>query len=272
MSNRTYNTFNQWGGDTAPWHDGGLWIIGGREGQNVVALNVSSHDDGSTLVGTMTYAGEGPIGFRGTLASPGSNTFNVENQWGGDSAPWHPGGMFLLGTRGPQPVLAIDISSPDGGETLQGMITYAHEGPIGFKATHENSGNIYLTHNQWGGDSAPWHFGGLYVIGGRPDQPVVSINVESSDNGATLTGTMVYASEGPIGFRGTRITPTNYTVENQWGGDSAPWQQGGKMILAYRFDQAVVSLQISSTDDGTTYTGTTTYIGEGPIGFKAEKI
>ena len=44
------------------------------------------------------------------------------------------------------------------------------------------------------------------------------------------------------------------------------------MILAYRFDQAVVSLQISSTDDGTTYTGTTTYIGEGPIGFKAEKI
>jgi lectin domain-containing protein len=41
--------------------------MGTRSGQNPVALNVTSSDDGKTLTGAMTYAGEGPIGFNGTL-------------------------------------------------------------------------------------------------------------------------------------------------------------------------------------------------------------
>lgn len=61
----------------------------------------------------MTYAGEGPIGFRATLS--GNNTYQVENQWGGDSAPWHPGGNWILGSRQNQNVVALDINSDDGG-------------------------------------------------------------------------------------------------------------------------------------------------------------
>src|SRR5919198_1607718 len=87
-----YQVQNQWGGSSAPWNQGGKWIIGTRSGQNPVALNVTSSDGGKTLTGTMTYAGEGPIGFEGTIQ--GSNNYEIQNQWGGSSAGWHEGGFL----------------------------------------------------------------------------------------------------------------------------------------------------------------------------------
>lgn len=123
---------NQWGGSDAPWQPGGVWRIGGRSDQRVTALNVSSDDGGQTLAGTMTYEGEGPISFMGYLVSP--NTYIVENQWGGSDAPWHPGGIWVLGGRDAQNVVAIDVSSDDGGLTLNGTMTYDGEGPIGFRS------------------------------------------------------------------------------------------------------------------------------------------
>lgn len=130
LQHNNYATQNQWGGNSAPWHDGGTWVIGARDNQHVVAMAVSSNDGGQTLNGTITYEGEGPIGFKAT--NTGNNTYQVQNQWGGNSAPWHAGGAWLLGCRGNQSVVAINIASTDGGKTLNGTITYAGEGPIGF--------------------------------------------------------------------------------------------------------------------------------------------
>jgi hypothetical protein len=62
-----YAVENQWGGNSAPWHPGGEWVIGGRDSQNVVALSVKSEDGGLTLSGTNTDIDEGPIGFRSLL-------------------------------------------------------------------------------------------------------------------------------------------------------------------------------------------------------------
>lgn len=128
--------------------------------------------------------------------------YAVENQWGGNDAPWHPGGTWVLGMRDNQNVVAVDVTSPDGGQTLMGTMTYANEGPIGFRGTR-TSPNTYTVENQWGGDDAPWHPGGTWVIGMRDEQAVQQLNVASADNGATLTGTMTYTNEGPIGFRST---------------------------------------------------------------------
>ena len=97
----------------------------------MVAIESQSNDGGKTLNGTMTYNGEGPIGFKATLL--GSNNYKVENQWGGSSAPWHPGGLWLIGDRENQNVVALSVKSDDGGKTLHGTMTYAGEGPIGFK-------------------------------------------------------------------------------------------------------------------------------------------
>ena len=123
---------NQWGGNTAPWHPGGTFVLGCRDSQNVVAIDIKSSDDGKSFTGTMTYAGEGPIGVKATQVM--GNNYKVENQWGGDSAPWHPGGDLLIGCRTNQRAVALNISSKDGGKTFTGTMTYEGEGPIGFKA------------------------------------------------------------------------------------------------------------------------------------------
>ncbi|NBD09665.1 lectin OAA family protein [Corallococcus silvisoli] len=262
-----YVVQNQWGGSGAPWNPGGLWVIGSRPGQGVVALNVTSSDGGKTLTGTMTYNGEGPIGFRGTLSD--GNNYTVENQWGGSSAPWQPGGVWVLGARKGQHIVALNVTSSDGGNTLLGTTTYNGEGPIGFRSEQSNGG-AYTVENQWGGASAPWQPGGVWVLGARKGQNVVAVAVTSSDGGKTLTGTMTYNGEGPIGFRGTLSDGNNYTVENQWGGSSAPWQPGGLWIIGARQNQNVVALNFTSPDGGKALTGTTTYNGEGPIGFRGK--
>ena len=67
VAQNRYEVQNQWGGNDAPWHPGGEWVIGGRDNQSVVALNVKSNDGGKSLDGTNTYDNEGPIGFRSHL-------------------------------------------------------------------------------------------------------------------------------------------------------------------------------------------------------------
>ena len=64
-----YRVKNQWGGSAAPWRQGGQWVIGSRPKQDVIALNSKSNDGGKTLKGSMTYKGEGPIGFLATKES-----------------------------------------------------------------------------------------------------------------------------------------------------------------------------------------------------------
>jgi hypothetical protein len=207
----TYRVQNQWGGTSAPWHDGGEWIIGCREGQNVVSINVTSSDNGATLNGTMTYAGEGPIGFKSDLQD--GAVYSAENQWGGTSAPWHDGGVFVLGCRD-QAVISVDISSNDGGKTLNGTMTYANEGPIACKATSLGANN-YQVENQWGGSSAPWHNGGIWLIGCRTSQRVTKLQVKSADNGNTTSGTMTYAGEGPIGIKAIEMPLTTAEASTQ---------------------------------------------------------
>ncbi|KVD70613.1 lectin ESA-2 [Burkholderia sp. ABCPW 14] len=197
----TYAVENQWGGSSAPWHPGGTWIIGCRVNQNVVALDIESGDQGATLAGTMTYAGEGPIGFKSQQADGG--VYAVENQWGGSSAPWHNGGVWVIGARD-QAVVAVSIGSTDSGKTLNGNMTYAGEGPIGFKGSSV-AGNNYAVENQWGGTSAPWHPGGVWLLGCRSGQNVVELYITSGDNGNTFHGSMTYSGEGPIGLRATAL-------------------------------------------------------------------
>ncbi|MFC3580659.1 lectin OAA family protein [Sphingomonas hylomeconis] len=259
-----YNTQNQWGGSSAPWNDGGVLSIGNRADQQPIALSIRSDDGGQTFTVTMTYQGEGPIGFRGTLTT--THTYQVENQWGGDAAPWNDAGLFLLGARADQKPIAFELASNDGGQTLRGTMTYDGEGPIGVQGTL-SEGVAFVAANQWGGSSAPWNPGGLWVIGCRANQPVVALDVTSDDQGNTLNGWMTYFGEGPIGFRGKRTMADTYAVENQWGGDSAPWNLGGTWVLGCRPDQGVVAINVNNAG-GNGLSGTMTYTGEGPIGLE----
>ena len=48
-----YQTYNQWGGSFAPWHDGGVFVIGGRNGQRIISVKISSANGGKTFDGTV---------------------------------------------------------------------------------------------------------------------------------------------------------------------------------------------------------------------------
>lgn len=122
-----YTTQNKWG--SGSWQVGGTFVIGARGEQKVVALDATSPDNGKTLNGTMTYAGEGPIHFRATLFM--SNNYMVENRWG--DSDWQEGGNWVIGARCGQDVVAFNVTSPDNGQTLTGSLTYSNEGPIDFQ-------------------------------------------------------------------------------------------------------------------------------------------
>ncbi len=150
-----YTTEVQWGGSAAPWHNNGVFVIGGRDGQRPVGLWATSTDDGMTLTGEMQYGkssawpgGEGRVGFRAT--NIGGSAYRTEIQWGGASAPWHPNGDFVLGGRDAQRPVSLQIASTDDGETFTGTMTYgksatwpAGEGAVGFRARRVDDSPVY---------------------------------------------------------------------------------------------------------------------------------
>lgn len=257
-----YYVENSWGGTSG--HDGGAFVLGNRKKQNVIALDIKSSDGGKTFEGTMQYSGEGPIGFKATNTK--GNSYTVENSWGGTGG--HDGGQWLIGGRD-QKCIAVDVKGD--GKSLEGTMTYEGEGPIGFIGTLTD-GNAYLTENSWGGTGG--HDGGVWVIGNRGNQNVVSMEAKSDDNGVNLDGKMTYKGEGPIGMKANLRggnAGNNYNVENSWGGTGG--HDGGKMVIGSRGNnQGVVQIDFKSKDGGLTFGGTMTYNGEGPIGLKGKLI
>lgn len=258
-----YIVKNQWGGSRKPWHAAGTFNLGCRSDQKVVNIEISSEDEGKTFSGSMVYEGEGSISVRAEQIA-GSN-YKVENQWGGEDADWHPGGNWIIGSRTGQNVVQLSIDNIQG--TFTGTMTYVGEGPIAFEGAPE-TGTSYTVENQWGGDKADWNLAGTMELGTRNGQKPVGFDITSED-GKEFTGTMTYDGEGPIGFKAMLERGNNYAIENQWGGDDAPWNEAGSMIIGTRDGQLATALNIVSADNGATFSGTMNYVGEGPIGFKA---
>lgn len=277
LSAQSYVVENQWGGQSAPWRAGGIWIIGGRSNQAVSSLAIESKDKGASFSGKMSYEGEGPIGFRAKLLS--NNVYAVENFWGGNNGKWHKGGTWILGGRDNQALVGVEIVSKDKGKSYSGTITYAGEGPIGFRAVPGApkaqmksvvpfSGYVYATQNRWGGESGSWNAGGEFILGSREGQLLTAMDLKSADSGKTLTGTMTYAGEGPISVKATALGTNLYRVESQWGGEGAKWNAEGTWKIGSRDKQSVVAIAFASKTKGSDWEGSLTYSGEGPIDLK----
>lgn len=136
-----YAVQNQWGGDDAPWHNGGKWALGSRDGeQYVVGLNLSSFDNGYTLEGTLLYSGESyPIAVLATQSNMDGSETSYDIQTQSENEDWILVGSWIIGCRPGQPVMQLDIASNDEGASLVGTMTYLNEGPIGFYADMINS-------------------------------------------------------------------------------------------------------------------------------------
>lgn len=264
-----YQVENQWGGATAPWNTGGTWILGTRENQYLVGINITSSDGGRTFNGTVTYNGEGPITLKAKHKI--ANMYKVKVQWGGDAAPWNDEGTWIIGGRNVQRCVQLTATASGDGRILTGTMTYYGEGPIGFRGTYISS---YHVENKWDTCySDPWHNAGIWVLSGRLNQNVVAMDIKSSDRcGNVLAGTMTYANEGPIGFKAVRIVGNNYEVYNQWGGENQPWHRSGDMIIGASAFERVIQLKFDSKRDGEYLRGSVTYEGEDSIGFRAHLV
>ena len=149
-----YKTRVQWGGRSAPWHDNGIWTIGGRDNQRAIFVDIESGDDGQNFQGEMAYGtgnpdfpgrAEGKIAFK--ASHRGDNQYDTQVQWGGSDAPWHDNGVWTIGGRENQRAVALQARSDDDGKTLVGSMRYGTgnpdfpgraEGPIGFQAVNED--------------------------------------------------------------------------------------------------------------------------------------
>lgn len=129
-----YRVQYQWQDESAPWHDGGVFTINGRSPKPVTALNLNSTDGGKTLTGEVTFQGESPVNVTAVLRATNSYTVNLP----GADDPRLAGLEWQIGSREGQNVVALNVTSTDGGQTWQGAITYAGEGPIRLKAIRES--------------------------------------------------------------------------------------------------------------------------------------
>ncbi len=113
-------------------------------------------------------------------------------------------GTWALGARSSQKVVALKVQSNNGGETLEGVMIYDAEGPIGFRAIRTNDNNYTVEHNT-GAPSSPWAKGGNWILGSRPDKRVISLDLSSKDKGLTLSGGVSYDGEASVTIMATLV-------------------------------------------------------------------
>ncbi|HAO15637.1 MAG TPA: lectin ESA-2 [Tenacibaculum sp.] len=259
-----YQVQNKWG--DSPFQNGGIYVLGSRSNQLIVDVNIKSEDGGKTLAGTITYQGEGPIGFKGVQVV--GNNYKVKNEWGDT---WNDGGNWVIGGRDGQNVVALKASATSEGLDLIGEVTYEGEESILFEG-EKISGSAYEIKNQHEEISESQSPEGVFVLGARDRQHPVSLDMDSEDNGKTLLGTMTYENEGVIGVKAIHVMGNVYSVQNQWNGEVSPWHPGGCFIIGGRVAQRVIEIQITSKDEGQNFSGEITYSNEEPILIEASVI
>lgn len=136
------------------------------------------------------------------------------------------------------------------------------------------SADEYNVQIQYGGANAPWRDLGTWTVGSRTDSHPIELKFASGDgmtkhDGAkTLMGQVKYEQkEGMLSLRADRVSGNNYTFYTKKG--NADWAKDGTWVIAAKDNLPVIKLEAKSTDGGKTLVGTTTYQGEGPVGFKA---
>lgn len=114
----------------------GTWTLGANESPLEVRFasgnGVDKHDGGKTLMGQVKFDQKaGMLALKAERIN--GNNFAVYTKKGNEN--WKKDGDWVIGGRNNHAVIKADAKSTDGGKTLIGMITYAGEGPVHFKAT-----------------------------------------------------------------------------------------------------------------------------------------
>lgn len=124
------------------WQEDGMWAIGRYDSNKTGVINsiyLKSNDGGQTLNGNLYDNVPDELS---VSVSPCQATRSNDNYYTvvESAAPSSREFTWVLGSRTDKHVIAINVESKDGGQTLNGTITYQGEEPIGFKGVRvENS-------------------------------------------------------------------------------------------------------------------------------------
>ncbi|WP_412061793.1 hypothetical protein [Rubrivirga sp. IMCC45206] len=247
LRSQLYRVEHQADGD-GRWREGGSWVMGTRSGERLTALSGSSDDGGFTLEGLWSYGSDDLTAFRATMTA--HNTYEVEAQIGGEDGPWQPAGTWLLGARVEHHVVALDLTSEDGGETLAGTCRYEDEPQFTVRCQTADGGVYAVTSDD---NETPT----CWVIG--RDRPLQSLVCRSDDDGLSLLGSCDIGGT-VLGFRAVRWAGNAYHTEVR-SASGGGWTDSGMWVLGSRKDVNLVSVHLEGRG---TLTGPCAYAGERP--------
>lgn len=152
LAEHLYRVFHQQGDESAPWHDGGIFKIGDRLGQPVVALDFKFPADKATGSGQVTYQGQSPVGFTATRYGDNQNHYAIKFT---QSADPFPDGDWQIGAHESQSVVALRIKVAEnselgvGDQKLVGSITYDGGPELRFRGVRSNAKNSRLLYDYY---------------------------------------------------------------------------------------------------------------------------
>lgn len=253
--------------DNTSWNTGGTWILGNRKDQYLTKINISSNNSGESFIGTVAYNDGKLLNFRARLDI--DNMYRAEIRSRDSINSWQSDGIWVIGNRKKQRCTELNISSGNGENILVGTVKYEGEDKIDFKGNYISS---YSIENHWGKDTAPWHFGGVWVLSSRINQKVRAIDIISEDDGESFSGSIQYSGEEMKFLKAKRILGNNYEVYNKCGSGTSSWYRCGDMIIGGRDNQRVIKLEFNSDNKGNDLYGNMIYEDESTIGFRASLI
>ncbi len=131
LSSPPENLYYIWGNEAGKWLDFGAFKISGLLQQALIALKISSVNEGRRLVGKVAYSGEGYVDVEAEWIE--QNSYKVIHRLNGAFSERHPNGTWILGGRDDKKIIHIDITSADNGRTVRGTISYTGEPSINLK-------------------------------------------------------------------------------------------------------------------------------------------
>ncbi len=242
-----YRIEHQWGGPESTWRAGAAWILGGRAGRPIVALDCAARPGGNGFVGRVTYEGGEPAELR--ASKTGHNTYRVEER-SDERSPWIDAGTWLIGARWDHELSALQLSSSDGGITLDGTCQYRGEQALGFRG-RATDGGIYLVDSRFSEEVSLW------ILGESADEAVRSLRFTSDDDGRTFRGTYSSDGESVTSIRCARWAGNAYHAETL-APAATEWKNAGLWVVGSSGKENVVAVELRSTD-GVTLSGPVTY-------------
>ncbi|MCB8945673.1 MAG: hypothetical protein H6658_18135 [Ardenticatenaceae bacterium] len=123
----------------------------------------------------------------------------------------------------------------------------------------------------WGDVAGKWLDFGVLRNRSLRGQAITALKISSGDEGKRLVGKVAYHGEGYVDFEAVWAEPNRYEVIHRLNEQDLERYPNGRWLLGGRDDKKIIAMDVTSADNGRSFTGTITYAGEPPINIKGHR-